>query len=152
MAEVNVMGLSQVLSIIAPGGNTPLVLACEVDHNFDRSRAEINADNKCGKNRIPNPNMDASISGTGQVMINPAGGDITTKISEAKLDQLMRSATVFSWVLGPKSGVPAPGDVTYSGQGWFNQLNTAYTTDGVATFDFSITVSGDYTQEIEPAA
>ncbi|MFB6456483.1 hypothetical protein ACE38W_14515 [Chitinophaga sp. Hz27] len=152
MAEQKVMGVERVISITLPGGTGPILLGCEVDHNFDRSRDVITADSKCGPSRLPNPNLAATIQGNGQVLKNDAGGDLTTKVTEAKIDQLLRNATFFDWVMGPKSGTPEPGDVVYSGRGWFSALNSAFNTDGVATFDFTIQVDGDYTQEIEPAA
>jgi hypothetical protein len=74
------------------------------------------------------------------------------KMSEAIVDQLGRNRETFEWKMGPASAVPVPGDVTYGGNGFFSSLSTTYPNADVATFDFTITVKGEYTQTIEPAA
>ncbi|WP_343692764.1 hypothetical protein [Chitinophaga sp.] len=149
MAERNIVG-TYALSI--KSGATFVLLVCETDDTFDRSRDSIDAASKCdpGK-KVPNPTITYEVTGSAQVLLSDGEG-FTTKASEAEVDALFRNMTVFDWKLGPLSGNPVPGDVTYSGSGFFSKLSTSYPTAEVAKFDFTITGTGSYTQTIEPEA
>lgn len=149
MAERKINGKDVVISI--KQGATFLLLVCQVEHNFDRSWDPIDANSKCGPDQLPNDVGDYSISGTAQVLLGD-GPTMTGKMSEAIVDQLGRNRETFEWKMGPAAAVPVPGDVTYSGNGFFSSLSTTYPNADVATFDFTITVKGEYTQTIEPAA
>lgn len=149
MAERKINGKSVVISI--KQGAAFVLLVCQVEHNFDRSWEPIPANSKCGDDQLPPDTGSYSISGTAQVLLGD-GPTIPDKISEAVVDQLGRAKQVFDWKMGPAAAVPVPGDVIYTGQGFFSNLNTSYPTGDVATFDFTITVKGEYEQDIEPAA
>lgn len=129
-----------------------LVLVCQTDLTFDRSRDTIDANSKCGPNQIPSNNPTYEISGTAQVLLSDDDDpEFDSQASEALVDQLFRSKTEFDWKIGPLSGIAVPGDVVYEGDGFFSNLSTSYPNEDVATFDFTISVKGEYEQEIEPA-
>lgn len=149
MAERKVNGGDVVIRITEAGQD--LLLVCQVEHNFDRSRDSIDANSKCGPDTIPGDAPTYEISGTAQILLGDTDdGVFNQKLSEARMDQLFRSKSVFPWIMGPASGIPIPGDVTYSGNGFLTSLSTTYPNNDVATFDFTISVKGEYTQEIEP--
>lgn len=149
MAERKVNGGDVVLFITE--GGVDLLLVCQVEHNFDRSNDTIDANSKCGPDTLPGGNPAFEISGTAQVLLGDTDDVVfASKFSEAKMDTLLTAKTVFDWKMGPASGVPIPGDVTYSGKGFLTNLSTSYPNNDVATFDFTISVKGQYTKEIEP--
>lgn len=149
MAERKVNGKDVVISIKTAA--TFLLMVCQVEHNFERTWDPIPADSKCGPDQLPNDVGQYSISGTAQVLLGD-GPTMPDKISEAVVDQLGRNRQVFEWKMGPAAAVPVPGDITYGGNGFFSSLSTSYPNGDVATFDFTLTVKGEYTQTIEPAA
>jgi predicted secreted protein len=129
-----------------------LVLVCQTDLTFDRSRDTINAPSKCGPKQIPSNNPTYEISGTAQVLLSDDDEEVfSDKASEAFADTLFVNKTIFDWKIGPLSGIVAPGDVVYEGSGFFSNLSTSYPNEDVATFDFTIGVDGEYTKTIEPA-
>lgn len=149
MAERKVNGGDVVIRIVDAG--QPVLLVCQVEHNFDRTRDSIDANSKCGPDTIPGDAPTYEISGTAQILLGDTDDSVFTgKLSEAKMDSLFRAKTVFQWTMGPASGVPVPGDVTYSGDGFLTSLSTTYPNNDVATFDFTISVKGEYLQDIEP--
>lgn len=129
-----------------------LVLVCQTDLTFDRSRDAIDANSKCGPDQIPSNNPTYEISGTAQIFLGDTDdAEFDGKASEALMDQLLRSKATFDWKIGPLSGVPVPGDVTYTGTGFLSNLSSSFPNEDASTFDFTISVRGEYTQEIEPA-
>ncbi|CAL1518204.1 hypothetical protein [Chitinophaga sp. MM2321] len=150
MAERKVNGGDVVIRITE--GVTDILLVCQVEHTFDRSRDAIDAGSKCGPDNLPGDTPTFEISGTAQILLGDTDEAVFNgKLSEAKMDEFFRGKTVFAWAMGPASGVPVPGDVTYSGNGFLTSLSTTYSNNEVATFDFTISVKGDYSQDIEPA-
>ena len=140
------------IGILIKTGADFLVLVCQTDLTFDRSRDTIAANSKCGPDQIPSNNPTYEISGTAQVLLSDDDNpEFDSKASEALADQLFRNKTQFEWQIGPLSGIPVPGDVVYEGTGFFSNLSTAFPNEDVATFDFTIAVRGEYTQTIEPA-
>jgi hypothetical protein len=129
-----------------------LILVCQTDLTFDRSRDTIDANTKCGPDQIPSNNPTFEISGTAQVwLFDDDNPESATKLSEAGADRLLVNKTVFEWKIGPLSGVQVPGDVVYSGEGFFTNLSTSWGNEDAASFDFTISIKGQYDQEIEPA-
>lgn len=133
-----------------------LVLVCQTDLTFDRSRDTIDANTKCGPDQLPSNNATYEISGSAQIWLGDTDdAEIpdtpNNKGSEALLDQLIRNKTTFDWKIGPLSGTPVPGDVVYEGSGFLSNLSSSWGNDDPATFDFTIGVRGEYTQTIEPA-
>ena len=132
--------------------STFIPLVCQTDLKFSRSRGKIAAPSKCDPNKkIPNPQADYELTGSLQVLLSDDGDPLEGKASEAELDQLFRDMTVFDWQIGPISGEPVPGDVLYSGKGWFSNLDSSYPVTELATADFTLAVTGEYTQDREPA-
>lgn len=128
-----------------------LMLVCQTDLKFSRSRGTINAPSKCDPNKkIPNPAADYEITGSLQVLLPDGVAFTDPKASEAELDKLFRDATIFDWKIGPMSGTPVPGDVIYSGKGWFSNLDTDYPTTDLAKSDFTLAVTGEYEQDRTP--
>lgn len=144
------------IGVFIKTGVAYIVLVCQTDLTFDRSRDAIDANSKCGPDQIPSNNPTYEISGTAQILL---GDDDAAEIpdtplnkgSEALLDQLMRNKTTFDWKIGPLEGNPVPGDVVYEGSGFLSNLSTAWPNEDASTFDFTIAVRGEYTQTIEPA-
>lgn len=129
-----------------------LVLVCQTDLTFDRSRDAVDANSKCGPDQIPSNNPTYEISGTAQILLSDDDNpEFDNKASEALADQLFRDKTNFDWKIGPLSGMVVPGDTIYEGTGFLSSLSTSYPNEDAATFDFTITVRGEYTQTIEPA-
>lgn len=140
------------IGIFIKTGVNFLILVCQTDLTFDRSRDTVDANTKCGPDQLPSNNATYEISGSAQVYLfdndNP---ETATKLSEAAADRMLVNKDIFEWKIGPLSGVQVPGDVVYDGQGFFTNLSTSWGNDDPATFDFTIGVKGEYTQEIEPA-
>ncbi len=143
-------GIIKTVGLLIKTGETFIPLVCQTDLTFDRTRDVIKSVTKCGTKKQPNPSPDYEVSGTAEVLLGD-GEEFTTKASEAKVDELFRNATEFEWQIGPLSGTPVPGDITYAGKGFFSDLSTSYPTEENATFDFTLAVVGDYTQEEEPS-
>lgn len=128
-----------------------LILVCQTDLTFDRSRDTINANSKCGADQIPANTATYEISGTAQIwLFDNDDPESSTKLSEAAADRLLVNKTIFDWKIGPLSGLSVPGDVVYDGSGFFSNLSTSWPNEDVATFDFTIGVKGEYNQTIEP--
>lgn len=129
-----------------------LMLVCQTDLKFSRSRGVINAPSKCDPNKkIPSPTGDYELTGSLQVLL-PDGVSLSdARASEAELDQIFRDITIFDWKIGPISDQPEPGDVIYSGKGWFSKLDTDYPTADLAKSDFTLSVTGEYSQLRIPA-
>lgn len=126
-----------------------LVMVCQTDLSFSRTRDVIDATSKCGPKQLPANAVLSELTGTSQVIFDD-GGDVIFggRASEALCDQLMRSADTFNWKIGPLDGTEIAGDVIYEGEGFFSSLDTSYPAADVATFDFTLTVLGDYTQDV----
>lgn len=140
------------IGIFIKSGVTFLVIVCQTDLTFDRSRDTVDANTKCGPDQLPSNNATYEISGAGQIWLGDTEeAEFNTKGSEAFLDQLLRDKTTFDWRIGPLSGVAVPGDVVYEGSGFISNLSASWGNDEAATFDFTIGVRGEYTQTIEPA-
>lgn len=125
-------------------------LVCQTDLSFDRTRDAVDGDSACGSDQRPAPTATYEVSGTAQIL----RGDGTTRTdeaSEAEIDALFKDAIVFDWQIGPLSGDPQPGDTTYSGKGWFSKLTTSWPLKEMATFDWTLAVTGEYDTDVEPA-
>lgn len=140
------------IGVFIKTGISFIVLVCQTDLTFDRSRDAIDANSKCGPDQIPSNNPTYEISGTAQILLGDTDdAEFNSKGSEALLDQLMRNKTTFDWKIGPLSGVAVPGDVVYEGEGFLSNISTSFPNEDASTFDFTISVRGEYTQTIEPA-
>lgn len=138
--------------LIDTGTPPPIVLVCQTDLTFDRSRDVVDANSKCGPDQQPANTATYEVSGTAQILLGDDDEAIFSgKASEALLDQYFRAKTKFNWIIGPLSGVEVPGDVVYNGVGFLSNLSTSYPNEDVATFDFTLSVVGEYTQVITPA-
>ncbi|SKA29765.1 Phage tail tube protein [Chitinophaga eiseniae] len=140
--------------ISATLSDTPvyIIMVCQTDLTFSRSRDVVDANSKCGPDQLPANTMTTEITGTSQILLGDTDQPIFGgKASEALMDELVRNRTTINWKIGPLSGIEVPGDVVKEGTGFVSSLDTSYPNDDVATFDFTITAKGDYTQTIEPA-
>lgn len=146
MAERDILGT---YGLLIKTVATFIPMVCQTDLTFDRSRDVIQSVTKCGRKKRPSPFADYELSGTAEVLLSD-GVAFTSKASEAEIDRLFANQTEFEWQIGPLSGTPVPGDITYSGRGFFSDLSTSYPTEETATFDFTLAVVGDYTQSVEP--
>lgn len=140
------------VGIFVKSGVTFLILVCQTDLNFDRSRDVVDGNTKCGPDQIPSNNATYEISGTAQIFLfDNDDPETATKLSEAAADRMLVNKDIFEWKIGPLSGVQVPGDVVYDGEGFFSNLSTSWGNDDPASFDFTIAVKGQYDQTIEPA-
>lgn len=129
-----------------------IVLVCQLDTQFERSRDTIDALSKCGPDQRPANDYTANISGSFQAVWDDSGTIVwNDKASTALADQLFRDKTIFNFAYGPLTGIPAPGEVTYKGKGFFSNLTDNDPNNDMSTVDFGLAIAGPYTMEVEPA-
>ena len=136
-----ISGNDYLLSIDPSGGTNYYLIVCLTSNSIERTTNEIDAASKCGPNLLP---------GTQSIKINFEFHDVLDtsngELSEGALHALWAAITIISWKFGVTS--PNPGDVTYTGTGFFGTLNMTAAQNSPTTVSSSIAVQGSITQTV----
>jgi len=134
MAERKISG-NDVLLFIGTDGITYETVVCLTSQSITRATSEIEANTKCGPDKLPGTQTNA-VSFEGQIMLDPDAGTTSTD----QLDDYWRNKTNIYWKLGEVD--PTIGSVTYYGTGFISSLDEVYAQDAPSTFSGSIAPSG----------
>ena len=136
-----ISGNDYLLFIDPAGGTNYNLIVCLTSNSIERTTNEIDAASKCGPNLLP---------GTQSIKVNFEFHDVLDtsngEISEGALHALWAAKTIISWKFGVTS--PNPGDVTYTGTGFFGTLNMTAAQNSPTTVSSSIAVQGSITQTV----
>lgn len=143
MAERKIKPSDYLLYIDPNGGTSYSNVVCLESFDLSASVGTTEASTMCGPDSAPG-DITASISGTGQTLLDPDTG----KISAPDLFDLLQDKSDFSWKIQRAGGNSVAGDFSKSGDGYFSQYSENYTKDANGKFGFTIAVKGEMTQVI----
>lgn len=142
MAERPISKSTYFLWIDPAGGTDYSNVVCLTSHDFNLSNSTINGETYCGPSSSPGEQTQ-TINLSGETLLDPDTG----KISAPDIFTLAQDNTIFSWMIGV--AVPAPGDFTKTGDGFFSSYTENYSATAKGLFSASISVDGDVVQTVE---
>lgn len=128
-----------------PGGGTDWkTIICLNSYTFNSSKNVNDASTMCGERTSPGT-TDRSIDIDGVYAILPDG----SQLGAADVFDLHEDETVGSWKIG--KAVPAEGDVTKTGMGWFSSYSETHSGTDDSGFTATLTIDGAVTQVVTGA-
>lgn len=149
MAITEIKG-KDVWLFVKTGVSTVIPIKCLTTVTVTASQEVSNTDTKCGRKKSAQGDPDYQISGEGLIQ-KITGTDTTTNYTAKDLFNMISLGDTVDLVVGPASGTPVEGDVTYSGKAIVSEWEATYPSAEDSTFSFTFEIDGELLQEVEPA-
>lgn len=136
MAGVEMRGQDILLEISTDDGATWLPIVCLQDYTLNTTNSELTTSNRCrGQFTASQPNkFSYTVDGTGNIVVD-------WEVTEASYQTVMELAVTQETFMWRATSV----DGTYfrQGEGWISTDNETAPDEDFATFDFTITGTGE---------
>lgn len=148
MAITEIKG-KDVWAFIRTGVSTVIPIKCLTTVTVTASQEVSNTDTKCGRKKAAQGDPDYQVSGEGLIQ-KLTGVDVSNNYTAKDLFNMITLGQSVDLVIGPASGTPVEGDVTYSGKAIVSEWEATYPSAEDSTFSFTFEIDGALLQEVEP--